>query len=178
MWKKTDAESNEVPVPAAREFERQPMREKAIIGPSLVLKGDLTGEEDLTIQGRVEGKVVLKKNGITVGRDGRVKADLYAKSITVEGDVRGNLYADERIVIRETGHVKGNLVAPRVKLDEGSKFKGSIDMDSAQKQTASPEPPSPKISTPPGKSTPTGESAKGADQPKLGIKMDQPSSKT
>jgi len=176
MWKKTDVESNEVPGQPAREFERQPMREKAIIGPSLVFKGDLTGEEDLTIQGRIEGKVVLKKNGITVGRDGRVKADLYAKSICIEGDVRGNLYADDRIVIRETGNVKGNLVAPRVKLEEGSKFKGSIDMDSVQKQAAAPQ--SPKISTPPGKSPEAKESVKGVDQPKLGIKMDQPSSKT
>lgn len=176
MWKKTDLETNEVPGQPVREFERQPMREKAILGPSLVLKGDLTGEEDLTIQGRVEGKVVLKKNGITVGKEGRVKADLYAKSICVEGDVRGNLYADDRIVIRETGNVRGNLVAPRVKLEEGSKFKGSIDMDSVQKQSSAPE--SPKISTPPGKSLEAKESAKGMDQRKLGIKMDLPSSKT
>lgn len=176
MWKKTDAEANEVLGQPVREFDRQPMREKAIIGPSLVLKGDLSGEEDLTIQGRIEGKVVLKNNGITVGKDGRVKADLYAKSIFVEGDVRGNLYAEEKIVIRETGNVKGNLVAPRVKLDEGAKFKGSVDMDSVPKQATVQEPP--KITTPTSKGSEEKPSTKGADQPKLGIKMDQPSTKT
>lgn len=176
MWKKTDSESNEVLAQPVREAERHSMREKAIIGPSLVLKGDLTGEEDLTIQGRIEGKIVLKNNGITVGKDGRVKADLYAKSITVEGDVRGNLYADDKIIIRETGNVKGNLVAPRVKLDEGSRFKGSIDMDSVEKKPAAPA--SPKITTPPGRSPEAKESEKSSEQPKLGIKLDQPSSKT
>lgn len=135
MWKKTEVEPNQPPVTATVSHP-QPTREQAIIGASLVVKGDVEGDEDLTIQGRVEGKVVLKKNSITVGRNGRVKADLFGREICVEGLVEGNLFAEERIILRQTGQVKGNLKAPRVTLEDGAKFKGSIDMDVETKAPA------------------------------------------
>lgn len=135
MWKKTEVEQSQPPV-AGTVSRPQPTREQAIIGASLVVKGDVEGDEDLTIQGRVEGKVVLKKNSITVGRNGRVKADLYGREICVEGLVEGNLFAEERIVLRQTGQVKGNLKAPRVSLEDGARFKGSIDMDVEEKAPA------------------------------------------
>ncbi len=100
----------------------------ATLGPSIFLKGDLSGEEDLLIEGRLEGKITLPKHSVTVGSGGKVKADIHSKSICVEGDVRGNLFGSEEVVIRKTGRVRGNATAPRVTLENGAKFRGSIDM--------------------------------------------------
>jgi cytoskeletal protein CcmA (bactofilin family) len=104
-------------------------REVAIIGASISIHGDLNGQEDLIIQGNVEGKVDLKQNNITIGKSGRVKADMYGRVISIEGEVEGNLYGGEQIIVRQSGAVRGNIIAPRVSLEDGSKFKGSIDME-------------------------------------------------
>ena len=112
------------------EAPRQP-RVAATIGPSIAIKGDVTGEEDLIIEGRIEGKILLKANSVTIGRNGRVKANVYANSITVEGEVEGDLTGKDEVVIRQSGKVKGNVAAPRVVLDSGAKFQGSIDMEAA-----------------------------------------------
>ena len=120
-------------VAAARPAEapRQP-RVAATIGPSIAIKGDVTGEEDLIIEGRIEGKILLKANSVTIGRNGRVKANVYANSITVEGEVEGDLIGKDEVVIRQSGKVKGNVAAPRVVLDSGARFQGSIDMEQQQ----------------------------------------------
>lgn len=134
MWKQADTRGAQAP-PAAQPSPvappRNPMttsKEHALIGPTILIKGDLTGEEDLLIDGRVEGRVELRKHNITVGKNGRVKADLYGKVITVEGEVHGNLYGDEQLVLRQSSTVRGNILAPRVVLEDGANFKGSIDM--------------------------------------------------
>ena len=101
-----------------------------IIGPSLSFKGEITGEEDLTVQGQVEGTIDLKKNHVTIGRTGRIKADVYGRSITIEEEVQGNLFGEERIVLRQSGRVRGDMRAPRINLEEGAKCKGDIDTDS------------------------------------------------
>ncbi len=101
-----------------------------IIGSSISVKGDLTGEGDLTIQGQVEGTIDLKKSHVTIGRTGCIKADVYGKIITIEGEVQGNLFGEERIVLRQSAVVRGDLRAPAINLEGGAKFKGSIDMDS------------------------------------------------
>ncbi len=143
VWKKNEAEidppmttSSTVasPTPAPRTDSKS--RGLATIGPSIALRGDVTGEEDLIIEGRVEGKVVLKKNSVTIGRNGRVKADLFAKIITVEGEVEGDLSAHEEVIIRQSGKFRGNISAPRVTLDSGCRFQGSIDMEQALAQQA------------------------------------------
>jgi cytoskeletal protein CcmA (bactofilin family) len=101
----------------------------ASIGPSISIRGELSGGEDLVIHGHVEGKIDLRQNNITVGKSGRVKADMYGKVISIEGEVEGNLYGGEQILLRQSGSVRGNIIAPRVSLEDGSKFKGSIDME-------------------------------------------------
>ncbi|HEV2851520.1 MAG TPA: polymer-forming cytoskeletal protein [Thermoanaerobaculia bacterium] len=101
----------------------------ATIGPSIFIKGDLSGEEDLLIEGRVEGKVDLKQNNVTVGKNGRVKADIFSRVVTVEGEVDGNVFAREQAILRQSGAIRGNITAPRVILEDGSRFKGSIDME-------------------------------------------------
>src|SRR6185436_11659829 len=115
--------------------------ERATIGPSIFIKGDLTGDEDLVIEGRVEGKVDLKQNNVTVGRNGRVKADIYGQVVIVEGEVDGNVFARDQAILRQAGAIRGNITAPRVVLEDGSRFKGSIDMETKEaKDSGRPQP--------------------------------------
>ena len=153
MWKKADTPEQPsvgyVPTPVTPSA----VSERAVIGSSIQVKGDLTGEEDVLVQGRVEGQIRLNGNHLTVGRQGRVKADIYAKSISVEGEVQGNLFGEEKITVRKSGNVKGNMIAPRVSLEDGATFKGSIDMGvkpaatPAATKSASNQTPKPTMST-------------------------------
>lgn len=102
----------------------------AVIGPKITFKGEIIGEEDLVVQGKVEGSIDLKGNHLIIGQQGVVKANLMAKTITIEGTVEGDLIGQERIEIKSSSNVKGNLIAARVTLEDGAKFRGSIDMDS------------------------------------------------
>jgi len=108
----------------------------AVLGPSIKIKGSLSGDEDLLIEGRVDGEVSFKKHTVTVGKSGRIKADLTCKNIYVEGQVNGNLYGEEVVVIKKSGRVNGNAVAPRVSLEDGCHFHGAIDMQPKQKTEA------------------------------------------
>ena len=100
----------------------------ATIGPSIKIKGDVTGDEDLVIQGRIDGTVNLTKHNVTVGPEGRVKANIFGRSVIVEGEVEGDLQGEEQIVLRRTAKVQGNISAPRVTLEDGASFRGGIDM--------------------------------------------------
>jgi len=100
----------------------------ALIGRSVVIKGELNGSENLTIEGQVDGKVELLEHALTIGVDGRVKAHVFAKSVIVLGELVGNISASERVEIRENGSVDGDIIAPRVAIAEGAHFRGSIDM--------------------------------------------------
>lgn len=104
-------------------------REAAVIGPSISIDGDLRGEEDLIIEGEVSGTVQLKSNSLTIGAQGKVKADVYAHSVYVEGYMEGDLYGSERVSIRKSAQIRGNITSPRVSLEDGARFKGSIEMD-------------------------------------------------
>ena len=108
-----------------------PSGECATVGPSIRIQGDMTGEEDLLVQGRIEGTVSLKNNLVTVGKDGHVNATVDARVIRIEGTVEGDLRGNEQVIVTRTGNVRGNIVAPRVTLEDGCRFKGSIDMDVA-----------------------------------------------
>jgi cytoskeletal protein CcmA (bactofilin family) len=149
MWNKREDEplrpSAAAPTPmAAAPVAPQPpayaatseRREPAGIGPSITIVGDVSGDEDLTILGKVEGKIVLPKHSVTIGHGGRVKADIHAKFVSVAGEVHGNLVAGEQIVIRKTATMLGNLTAPRVGLEDGCRFRGSVEME-APRQAAS-----------------------------------------
>ena len=102
---------------------------RSVLGPTLVFKGELSAEEDLLIQGRIEGSIEHNERNLTIGKQGFVKANIHAKVITVEGTVEGDLNGDDAVIIRQTGDVRGNIVAPRVTLEDGAKFKGGIDME-------------------------------------------------
>jgi len=103
----------------------------ATIGQSIVFKGELTGDEDLEIDGQVEGTVDLKNHQLTVGPNGNLKAEVTAKTIVVIGKVTGNLIAAERIEVQATGIVDGDVRAPRLNVQEGAVLNGSIDMSAS-----------------------------------------------
>jgi len=134
VWNKNEPKGHSFPPPAAAPTplaspSSEPRREVATLGATIVIKGELSGDEDLIVHGRIEGKILFAKHSVTVGTTGRVKADIKAKSIRVAGQVEGNLNGEEELVIHQSGRVQGNITAPRVTLESGSKFKGSIDME-------------------------------------------------
>jgi cytoskeletal protein CcmA (bactofilin family) len=101
------------------------------IGKSVIIKGELNGSEDLTIEGAVEGKIELRQNILTIGPNGKIKAQVFAKSVVILGEVTGNVTASEKVDIRDNGSVDGDITAPRVAIAEGAHFRGSIDMQRA-----------------------------------------------
>src|SRR4051812_22471300 len=109
---------------ANRGMEKGPVN----IGKSVVIKGELTGSEDLTIEGHVEGKIELRQNVLTIGPNGKIKAQVFAKSVIILGEVTGNVTATEKVDLRDNGSVDGDIAAPRVGIAEGAHFRGSIDM--------------------------------------------------
>lgn len=100
-----------------------------MIGPTIVIKGTVSGDEDLVIQGSVEGTVELGSHEVSVGQSGKVKADITAKVVRIDGEVAGDIKGHEKVLISKSGNVRGNIVAPRVTLEDGAIFKGSIDMN-------------------------------------------------
>src|SRR5437016_3075756 len=117
------------------------------IGKSVVIKGELNGSEDLTIEGHVEGRIELRENVLTIGPNGKIKAELFAKAIVILGEVIGNVVASEKVDIRENGSVEGDITAPRVAIAEGAHFRGSVDMQAtkaAKPAAQAPRPTSPQ----------------------------------
>jgi cytoskeletal protein CcmA (bactofilin family) len=112
-------------VPEARVPEAAPRA--SVLGPSLRFRGELSAQEDLIIQGSVEGSITHTQS-LTVGTDGSMKGDIRARVIIIDGKVEGDLYATESVTIRATAKVKGNLFAPRVGITEGAFFQGQIEM--------------------------------------------------
>lgn len=117
--------------PAASEPRAQLGRDMVNIGKSVVIKGELSGSEDLTIEGHVEGRIDLKDNVLTIGPNGKIKAEVFAKSVVVLGEVTGNVTASEKVDIRDNGSVDGDIASPRVAIAEGAHFRGSVDMQRA-----------------------------------------------
>ena len=107
-----------------------------VIGDSIVISGDVSGKEDITVNGTVEGEINFRENDITVGESGQINANVTARNISVKGEVKGELRATEQVSIKPTGRVTGDIRAPRVVLDDGCQFKGSVDMD--EKHAAEP----------------------------------------
>ncbi len=98
------------------------------IGKSVVIKGELSGSEDLIIEGQVEGKIELRDNILTIGPNGKIKAQVNAKAVIVQGEVTGNVSATEKVDIRDNGSLDGDIASPRVAIAEGAHFRGSVDM--------------------------------------------------
>lgn len=119
-------------IPRPEPDARHMGREMVHIGKSVVIKGELNGSEDLTIEGHVEGKIELRDHVLTIGPNGKIKAQVFAKSVIVLGEVNGNVTATEKVDIRENGAVDGDIIAPRVAIAEGAHFRGSVDMNAGK----------------------------------------------
>ena len=150
MWKRDEAvKPTNQPSPAAPVVPTAPAsasaaprpdsgrieRDLVNIGKSVVIKGELSGSEDLTIEGHVEGKIELKDNVLTIGPNGRIKAAVFSKAVIVLGEVNGNIAASEKVDIRDGGSVDGDIVSPKVAIAEGAHFRGSVDMQRKAGQT-------------------------------------------
>lgn len=108
---------------------------RSIIGSNIKFRGELIGTEDLHIEGSIEGTVIMKGHDLSIGTQGVIDANIYANNITIHGELTGDVLADELIAIKNSAVVKGNLIAPRIQLDDGGKFRGSMDMlDSEQEK--------------------------------------------
>jgi cytoskeletal protein CcmA (bactofilin family) len=156
IWKKSDAETTPTqtpiqPLPQRPVPRSQPLpgKDRAVIGSTIEIKGTLSGGEDLLIEGRIEGKIELAQHTVTIGTSGRIKADVRGQNIIVLGEVEGDLSGSEQIVLRQSSTVRGNLVAPRVSLEDGADFKGSIDMTSKPGTGEKPPPKDNKAGSPP-----------------------------
>jgi cytoskeletal protein CcmA (bactofilin family) len=127
-------------VPSGGDFRPQTARDNVNIGKSVVIKGELSGSEDLTIEGNVEGRIELKENTLTIGPNGKIRAEVFAKQVIVLGEVTGNVTASEKVDIRDNGSVDGDVTSPRVAIAEGAHFRGAIDMQRAGQGGTKPKP--------------------------------------
>jgi cytoskeletal protein CcmA (bactofilin family) len=127
------------------------------IGKSVIIKGELNGSEDLTIEGQVEGKIELRQNVLTIGPNGKIKAQVFAKSVIILGEVTGNVTATEKVDIRDNGSVDGDIAAPRVAIAEGAHFRGSIDMQRTGAKAGENKPVESKTEQKPAAATPAAQ---------------------
>ena len=114
-----------------------------MIGAKVKVKGDIVASEDLLVEGEVSGTITLTDNELVVGTSGRVEANINAKIVRIEGQVTGDIDGSERVIICAPGNVEGNVSSPRVMLEDGGRFKGSIDMGSTKPAAAAKPAPAP-----------------------------------
>ncbi len=112
--------------------------EHALIGEALVFKGEVSGAQDLTVNGRFEGTVSLSGHTVTVGRNGRVQGDILARVIRIDGHVEGNLRGEEVVFLGPSGVVYGDLTTVRVSMDEGCEFSGRVQVTAKQPPAGEP----------------------------------------
>jgi len=110
--------------------------EQATIGRSVVIKGDISGAESLYIDGRIEGTINFADSRVTIGRNAMIVANISAKEVVVMGKVTGNIQCTDRLDIRSEGSLTGDVVTPRVCVEDGAVLKGSVEVRTAQKQAA------------------------------------------
>jgi len=136
--------SNSTPSPAPAPASSSPASvssKSAVLGATIKVKGDISGEENLLIEGQVEGSVSLSSHELTIGKTGKLNANLTAKTIRIDGEVDGDITGKEKVVVTSTSQIKGNIVTPKMTLEEGARFKGTIDIDPAHANSnASPSP--------------------------------------
>lgn len=106
-----------------------------MIGTTIKIKGEVTGDENLLVEGNVEGSINLSEFDLTIGQSGNVTAEIRAKTVKVEGQVTGDIHASQNVLVTKSARMVGNIKAPRVALEDGADFKGSIDMHAGEKPT-------------------------------------------
>ena len=131
------------PTPRSTVRPTQPERRTVTIGKSVHINGELSGNEDITVDGSVDGKIALKGHNLAIGPNGRIRAEVSAKSVLVVGRVVGNITAEDRVEVTDAGTVHGDIRAPRVVLADGARFTGAIDMQPQPSAIQAPAPEEP-----------------------------------
>jgi cytoskeletal protein CcmA (bactofilin family) len=130
--------------PVVREAPNVSKRKTSVIGPTLRFKGELSANEDLIIEGQIEGVIAHHEKNLTVGKEGRVKANIAARTVEIYGYVEGDVRGEESVKLAESAVVKGNIFCARIIMANGAKFSGSVDMSQRTKAPAQPASPQPK----------------------------------
>ncbi len=143
IFKKSDDDDRSNISSPLRIGETKPIRSKDVyvIGPTLFFKGELSADEDLYIEGRIEGTIAHHKQKLTVGKQGRVKADIDATTVIIEGQFVGDIRSDGIVTLAKGANVEGDIFCSRIVMEEGANFKGRIDMGEPPKVTVAPKKP-------------------------------------
>ncbi len=141
MFKKSNDDGSDVSS-APRIGQSRPVRSKnvSVIGPTLVIKGELSADEDLVIEGQIEGTIAHHKKNLTIGKEGRVKADIHASSVLVEGHLVGDIHSEGVVSLAKSASVMGNIHCGRIVMQDGARFSGRIEMGEPRKATIAAEP--------------------------------------
>ncbi len=142
MFKKTREDEEVQEAPSLRIGEQQPVRAKnvSVIGPTLVFKGELSADEDLVIEGTIEGTIAHHKKNLTIGARGRVSADIHANSVLVEGQLDGDIHSDGLVSLAKGATVNGNIYCARLVLQDGAQFNGKVEMEKQSPLKIAPKP--------------------------------------
>jgi cytoskeletal protein CcmA (bactofilin family) len=142
MFKKTQEDEDSRRTPSLRIGEQAPVRSKnvSVIGPTLVFKGELSADEDLVIEGTIEGTIAHHKKNLTIGAKGRVSADIHASSVLVEGQLDGDIHSDGLVSLAKGATVNGNINCARLVLQDGARFNGRIEMAKQSPLKIAPKP--------------------------------------
>lgn len=135
------------PPPVTGSFGVAEKSEVVKIGRSIFIKGEISGSQDLVIEGKLEGRIELRENQVTVGQDGRISGEIHARHVVIHGQVSGNMFAREKLEIKSSGTLKGDISAPRLVIEDGAYFKGSVEMESKKQDVAQEKPLSSKMAT-------------------------------
>jgi cytoskeletal protein CcmA (bactofilin family) len=142
MFKKTREDEEVRETPSLRIGQQQPIRSKnvSVIGPTLVFKGELSADEDLIIEGTIEGTIAHHKKNLTIGAKGRVAADIHANSVLVEGRLDGDIHSDGLVSLAKGATVNGNIYCARLMMQDGSHFNGKVHMEKQSALKIAPDP--------------------------------------
>lgn len=129
MFKRSE-DNHRAEASAPRIGEQRPVRSKnvSVIGPTLVIKGELSADEDLVIEGTIEGTIAHHKKNLTIGKQGRVTADIHASSVIIEGELNGDIHSDGLVSLANDATVNGNVYCSRLVMQDGAQFNGKIEM--------------------------------------------------
>jgi cytoskeletal protein CcmA (bactofilin family) len=142
MFKKGQEKGDPTKSSSLRIGQQQPIRAKnvSVIGPTLVIKGELSADEDLVIEGTIEGTIAHHKKNLTIGKHGRVTADIHASSVLVEGELNGDIHSDGLVSLAKGARVTGDLYCNRLVTEDGARFNGKIEMAIPSSLKVAPKP--------------------------------------
>jgi cytoskeletal protein CcmA (bactofilin family) len=142
MFKKVRNDDDSLPAPPLRIGEQAPVRPKnvSVIGPTLIFRGELSADEDLVIEGTIEGTIAHHKKNLTIGGKGRVSADIHASSVLVEGQLDGDIHSDGLVSLAKGSTVNGNIYCVRLVLQDGARFNGKVEMAKQSPLKIAPKP--------------------------------------